>query len=149
MKISAYAASATQLEQSYDAIRESCRRQAIGKVAMTASMTGKLMGDPNAMLRMRQRLEADGIAVFGLVYGIGHPAMASYYAGTSMPPDPLPFSKVVGIEANWRAAAPLPRGWRYAANEFGYPVFCCACPDDACLTGNAQIFRHFVPVLSP
>ena len=146
MKISAYAASATQLEQSYDAIRESCRRQAIGKVAMTASMTGKLMGDPNAMLRMRQRLEADGIAVFGLVYGIGHPAMASYYAGKSAPPDPLPFYSGVGIASNWRDAAPLPRGWRYAVNEFGYPVFCCACPDEACLEGNARIIRQLAQV---
>ena len=146
MKISAYAVSVARIEAAYERVLESCRRQGIGKIAITASMTGKLMGDPSAMRRMRERLEADGIAVFGLVYGIGHPAMASYYAGKSMPPDPLPFYKGVGIEANWRAAAPLPRGWRYAANEFGYPVFCCACPDDACLTGNAQIFRQLAKV---
>ena len=117
----------------------------IGKIAITASMTASSW----AIRRDAAHAPAsggDGIAVFGLVYGIGHPAMASYYAGKSSPPDPLPFYQGAGIEAEWRAAAPLPAGWRYAVNEFGNPVFCCACPDDVCLSGNARIMRRIARV---
>lgn len=146
MKISAYAVSAAHLEESYDKILESCRRQAIGKIAITASMTGKLMGEPEAMLRMRRRLEGDGIAVFGMIYAIGHPAMDKYYGGRDTPPDPIPFYTGGLVAADWQTAGPLPRSWRYAVNEFGNPVFCCACPDDACMKGNVNIMRALAEV---
>ena len=51
VKCSAYAVSVTRLAASYERMLASCRRQGIGKIAITASMTGKLMGDPDAMLR--------------------------------------------------------------------------------------------------
>ncbi|OPZ30885.1 MAG: hypothetical protein BWZ02_00530 [Lentisphaerae bacterium ADurb.BinA184] len=139
MQTSAYAITAGALEASYAAIVESCRRQAIGKIAILGATTGKLMDSPEAMRRMRRRLESDGIAVFCLVYGIGHPMMAAYYRGRAEPPNPLPFYTGGEVVTRRTDAALLPRGWQYAVNEFGFPVFCCACPDDACVAANQRV----------
>lgn len=146
MKISAYSTFLPALEQSYDAILASCRRQGIGKISITAGITGKLIAEPERLRRMRRRLESDGIQVFGMAFPIGHPAMAKYYQGGTTPPDPLPFCTGGDIVEDVDNASLMPKGWRYAENEFGNPIFCCACPDDACADGNARMVGRLASV---
>ncbi len=146
-KCSAYAVSAASLARDYDRILASCRRQGIGRIALAVSMTGKLMGTVAQMRAARQRLEQDGMGVFALVYGIGHPAMPKYYDAAGQPPSPLPWYEGDGYVEGWGTATELlPRGWQYAVNEFGNPVFCCACPNQACVDGNLRIMRTIAPV---
>lgn len=138
-RCSAYAIAAAGLLQDYDRVVASLRLQGISRVALAVSMTGKRMSTLEQMREARQRLERDGFGVFALVYGVGHPAMAEFYDAAGRPPSPLPYYEGDGTAEGWgRPGTLLPRGWRYAVNEFGNPVFCCACCDQACVDGNRQ-----------
>ncbi|MGC8972399.1 MAG: hypothetical protein ACP5K2_09475, partial [bacterium] len=40
----------------------------------------------------------------------------------------------------------LPRGWQYAINEFGNPVYCTACPNEAWLKRNLRILNELASI---
>ena len=147
LTFSAYAVRPAGLLQDYDRILASFRRQGITRAALAVSMTGKLMSTLDDMRAAKDRLERDGMEVFGLIYGIGHPAMQRFYDAEGHPPSPLPFFDGDGpVDGFGGDGALLPRGWQYAVNEFGNPVFCCACPNQACIDGNQRIVRQIAGI---
>ena len=142
MRSSVYAASVWRLRESYDGIVEACRRQDISRLAMAVATTGKVTGKPEEMRLWKERLEGDGLQVFALNYPVGHPAMEKYCSQDGAPPDePLLYDGPTVLEEPDEQVRLLPRGWQYAVNEFGNPVYCSACPNRACVDGNREIMR--------
>jgi hypothetical protein len=142
VRSSVYAASVWRLREGYGGIVEACRRRGISRLAMAVATTGKLMGKPDEMRLWKERLQGDGFQVFALNYAVGHPAMEKYYNQDGAPPDEslLYDGPMVLVDPDERIRL-LPRGWQYAVNEFGNPVYCSACPNEACVDGNREIMR--------
>ncbi|MGB2997596.1 MAG: hypothetical protein WBC59_03050 [Phycisphaerae bacterium] len=140
---SVYAASTFRLAHSYDRILDACRRQGISRIAMCTSVTGKIIGSLKDIARWRDRLRSDGLEVFALIYGLGHPFMDKYYDAAGQPPEPTPFyDGPHEMTEQTPADLLLPRGWQYAVNDFGQPVFCNACPNPAAVAGNVRAVQE-------
>ncbi|MHB1355881.1 MAG: hypothetical protein ACYCZF_07870 [Anaerolineae bacterium] len=143
----AYCTSVYDLRTEYDRLLASCRKQKITHLSLVAAITGKLYGTPEEFAYWRDRMLADGLTTWGEVIGNGHPAMGEYYTAAGKPvPDlfwdgDLVFPDKVPPHTNL-----LPRGWQYAVNEFGNPVYCNACPNEACIAGNQWVLRQIAPV---
>ncbi len=143
----AYSVHTDQLAQQYDEIVEACRKQGITHVGILASITGKLLTPPEELAEWRRRLEADGIGVWAEVFGVGHPSMGAFYDAQGNPPQPDLFWEgglVVGPGATDTDL--LPRGWQYAVNEFGNPVYCTTCVNEAAIEGNKVVMRELAAV---
>ena len=143
----AYCTSVYDLRTEYDRLLASCRKQKITHLSLVAAITGKLYGTPQEFAYWRDRMLADGLTTWGEVIGNGHPVMGEYYTVAGKPtPDlfwegELVFPDKVPPHTNL-----LPRGWQYAVNEFGNPVYCNACPNEACIAGNQWVIRQIAPV---
>ena len=147
VKCHAYSTTTQRLCENYDEIVDACRRQQIDHIGILVSITGKLLAPPDELRRWKERLEADGIGVWAEVFGVGHPAMGAYYDAGGSPPDPaLHWEGGLIADVGDEDHNLLPRGWHYAVNEFGNPIYCTACVDDACLQGNLRVLREIAPI---
>lgn len=133
------------LAGSYDRIVAACREQGIARIGLLASVTGKLMASLPELRALRERLEADGLGVWAEVFAVGHPAIEQTYARYGEKADEPMFYDGDEVTSGARALF-LPRGWRYARNEFGKPVYNVACPDEVWLQANCKIVRGLAGV---
>ncbi len=140
MNAHVYSFQPAYLVRQYAKIVPACRSQGISRIGLLASVTGKLTASLAEMRSLKARLETDGFLVWAMIFSIGHPAIEQTHAQYGAAADDPMFYEgdYVWSEAQGNLAH-LPRGWRYARNEFGKPVYNVACPDEAWLTTNRKI----------
>lgn len=147
VRSTAYSTTVWRLDKSYDEIVAACRKQAISHIGILASVTGKLLGTPEKLAYYVKRLAQDGITTWAEVFGVGHPAMGSYYHPDGTPPSPaMHWQSGLILEAPHADSNLLPFGWQYAVNEFGNPVYCTACVNQACIDGNRWVMEQLTPI---
>lgn len=135
-----YSVSPSHFEREHKQIIEACLRQGIGHITVIASITGKLLGTQQQLKACRKIIEDAGLRASVMVFAIGHPAMARYYSADGKPPTPaLHHTGPMLVEKGSHDADLLPADWQYGINEFGNPVYCCSCPNDAWLRDNITI----------
>jgi hypothetical protein len=143
----AYCTNVYALRTDYDRILASCRKQKITHLSLDVSTTGKLLGTPQEFAYWRDRIVADGLTTWGEVIGNGHPSMGQYYTAQGKPtPDLFWEGDLVLGDKLPPHSNLLPRGWQYAVNEFGNPVYCNACPNEAAIAGNQWVLRQIAPI---
>ncbi|MHB9032596.1 MAG: hypothetical protein ACYC6L_06075 [Anaerolineae bacterium] len=142
----AYCTSVYRLRTDFDRIIASCRKQGISHLSLHSASTGKLYGTPEEQAYWRDRILAAGLTTWGEIIGNGHPTGA-YYKGDAVPvPDLFYDGDLIMRDQPDPHGGLLPRGWQYAVNEFGLPVYCNACPNEACIEGNRWVLRQLAPV---
>lgn len=101
------------LDSRYDEIVAACKAQNITHIGILASVTGKLLAEPEQFRVYRDKLAADGITCWAEVFAVGHPAMGSYYHEDGTPPDPaytgraISSSKRTTISTCYRRIGPM------------------------------------------
>jgi len=146
VKSNAYGVTPQWLDERYDSIVSACHKQNITHIGITASITGKLLAPPEKFRELKEKLINDGITCWAEIVSIGHPAMGKYYDSSGRPPKPDLFWDGDLIITPEDDVELLPRGWQYAINEFGNPVYCTACPNEAWLRGNLRILNEIAPI---
>jgi len=134
------------LETRFDEIVKACKAQRIKHIGVLASITGKLLAEPEEFRHYRDRLSAEGITCWAEVFGVGHPAMGRYYNPDGTPPDPFLHWDGDLVARLGDDVSLLPRGWKYAVNEFGRPVYATAQLDEAWRKGNERVVRALATV---
>ncbi len=133
------------LAGNYDRLVAACRAQGIARVGLLVSVTGKLTANLAELRALKARLEADGLGVWAEVFAVGHPAIERVYAQYGDRADEPMFYDGGEVASGARGSL-LPRGWHYARNEFGKPVYNVACPDESWLAANRKIARDLAGV---
>jgi hypothetical protein len=134
------------LDSRYAEIVAACKAQNITHIGILASVTGKLLAEPEQFRVYRDKLAADGITCWAEVFAVGHPAMGSYYHEDGTPPDPaLHWEGDLIVQENDNINL-LPQDWSYAVNEFGNPIYCTAQLDDAWRAQNERVVRELARV---
>ncbi|MCE5257440.1 MAG: hypothetical protein LLG44_00075 [Chloroflexi bacterium] len=142
----AYCTSVYRLRTDFDRIIASCRKQGISHLSLHVANTGKLCGSPEELAYWRDRILGAGLTTWGEIIGNGHPSGA-YYQGDAVPAPALFYEGDLVMRDSYSPdAALLPRGWQYAINEFGSPVYCTACPNEACIEGNRRVLLQLAPI---
>lgn len=138
----AYSAYPGSLTQDYEEIVKGYHRAGIQRLGILVASTGKLLCTPETMRALKEKLAADNIEAFALVYGIGHPMGKSFYTNENGLPEGEIFydGPFIMTEANNYLFA-LTRGWRHQVNDNGMAIHSAACPDAACIEGNQKIIR--------
>lgn len=134
------------LDARYDEIVAACKAQNITHIGILASVTGKLLAEPEQFRIYRERLARDGITCWAEVFGVGHPAMGTYYNADGTPPDPPLHWDGDLVVRDGDDVNLLPRDWKYAVNEFGNPVYATAQLDEAWRARNERIVRELAAV---
>jgi hypothetical protein len=147
LRYTAYSTTVWSLDKHYAEIVAACHAQAISHIGILASVTGKLLGRPEHLRDYVQRLAKDGITVWAEVFGVGHPAMGEHYNPDGTPPVPaIHWHGDLIVENREADTALLPEGWQYAVNEFGNPVYCTSCANQACIEGNRWVMQQLTPI---
>lgn len=147
VKCTAYSTTVWSLDKHYDDIVAACHAQAISHIGILASVTGKLLGSPEHLRGYVQRLAKDGITTWAEVFGVGHPAMGEHYNPDGSPPNPpVHWHGDLTAENRESDTALLPEDWQYAVNEFGNPVYCTSCANQACIDGNRWVMEQLTPI---
>ena len=144
---SVYATDIWRLDEQYEEIVAACHAQGISRISIFAAGTGKIMGHPERHREYIRRLSRDGLSVFAIALGLGHPAMGEHYNPDGTPPDPPHFWRGgLIVEERLPDSSLLPLGWQYAVNEFGNPVYSNACVNEACIQGNRWVMEQLAPI---
>jgi hypothetical protein len=147
VKYTAYSTTVWSLDKHYEQIVAACHAQAISHIGILASVTGKLLGSPDHLRDYVQRLAQDGISTWAEVFGVGHPAMGEHYNPDGTPPVPaIHWHGDLVVENRESDTSLLPVGWQYAVNEFGNPVYCTSCANQACIDGNRWVMQQLTPI---
>ncbi|MGB9682923.1 MAG: hypothetical protein ACP5PC_07990 [bacterium] len=146
IKSNAYGVTPQWLDEHYNSIVSACHKQNITHIGITTSITGKLLTSPEKLRELKERLINDGITCWAEIVSIGHPAMGKYYDPLGRPPTPDLFWDGDLIITPGDNVELLPRGWQYAINEFGNPVYCTACPNEAWLKRNLRVLNELAPI---
>ena len=134
------------LDARYDEIVAACKAENITHIGILASVTGKLLAEPEQFRIYRDKLAADGITCWAEVFAVGHPAMGTYYNPDGTPPDPAMHWDGDLIVQDGDNVNLLPRGWSYAVNEFGNPIYATAQLDEAWRAQNERVVRELAKV---
>lgn len=141
----AYCTNVYRLRTDFARIIASCRTQNITHLSLHVANTGKLVGTPEELAYWRDRILAEGLTTWGEIIGNGHPTGA-YYQGDAVPVPDLFYEGDLVMRDPTPHNDLLPRGWQYAVNEFGLPVYCNACPNEACIEGNRWVLLKLAPI---
>lgn len=147
VRCTAYSTTVWDLQKRYAEIVASCHAQSISHIGILAGIMGKLLGTPEQLSACIRRLARDGITVWANVFGVDCPAMGHYYNPDGTPPTTPIFwhgSLIVADESPDNDL--LPPAWQYAVNEFGNPIYCTACANQACIDGNRWVMQQLTPI---
>lgn len=134
-----YAVRPGQTEREVQRMVAACRAQGIDRITILGSITGKLTASLEQLRVDRARWEKDGFGVSAMIYAIGHPDMGRFYDQEGRASNPVPVYRGPRVLDGSCNEALLPEGWRYAVNEHGNPIYCCACPDEVWLRDNVRL----------